>query len=107
MQTVSLLDLRERPVESLLVLHIQPPLLDAVRAALARLWPTAGRRALVLRVDRGLYLVWMLVYAAMAALVFHWLRQLLSSARIAALAALSSSSTRRRSSTGPTSKGLC
>jgi hypothetical protein len=78
MQTLSLLDLRERPLESLLVLHIQPPLLDTVRAALARLWPTAGKRALVLRVDRGLYLVWMLVYAAMAALVFHWLRQLLS-----------------------------
>jgi len=88
MQTLSLLDLRERPVESLLVLHIQPPLLDTLRAALARLWPTAGKRALVLRVDRGLYLVWMLVYAAIAALVFHWLKQLLSSTPVAALAAL-------------------
>ncbi|HSD66590.1 MAG TPA: hypothetical protein VLF95_07805 [Vicinamibacteria bacterium] len=88
MQTVSLLDLRERPVETLLAVHIQPPLLDTVRAALARLWPTAGRRALVLQVDRGLYLVWMLVYAAMAALVFHWLRQLLAGTRVAALAAL-------------------
>jgi len=88
MQTVSLVDLRERPLQTLLVLHIQPPLLDTVRAALARLWPDAGRRALVRRVDRGLYFVWMLVYAAMGALVFHWLRQLLASTPIAAVAAL-------------------
>jgi hypothetical protein len=88
MQTASLVDLRERPAETLLVLHIQPPLLDALRAALARLWPDAGRRALVLRVDRGLYLVWAIVYASMGVLVFRWLRPLLSRAWIAGLAAL-------------------
>jgi hypothetical protein len=88
MQTASLADLRERPLETLLVLHIQPPLLDALRASLARLWPDVGPRALVLRVDRGLYLVWMLVYAAMGVLVFRWLRPLLSSTGIAGLAAL-------------------
>ena len=88
MQTVSLVDLRERPGETLLVLHIQPPLLDGLRALVARLWPGLGKRALVVHVDRGLYLVWMLVYAAMAVLVFHWLRQLLAGTGIAALAAL-------------------
>jgi hypothetical protein len=88
MQTVSLLDLRERPAETLLVLHIQPPLLDAVRAGLARLWPTAGRWALLHRVDRGLYVLWAIVYASMAVLVFLWLRRLLENAWIAGLAAL-------------------
>ncbi len=88
MQTVSLVDLRERPGETLLVLHIQPPLLDALRASLARLWPAVGKRALVVRVDRGLYLVWTIVYASMGVLVFRWLRPLLSSTWIAGLAAL-------------------
>ena len=88
MQTLSLLDLRERPLESLLVLHIQPPLLDTVRATLARLWPEAPPRPLVRRVDRGLYVLWMGVYASMAALVFVWLERLTSSLRIAGAAAV-------------------
>ncbi len=88
MQTLSLLDLREHPVESLLVLHIQPPLLDTVRAALARLWPAAPPRPLVRRVDRALYVLWALVYASTAALVFLWLERLTSSAWIAGLAAV-------------------
>lgn len=88
MQTVSLVDLRERPGESLVFLHIEPPLLDGLRALLARLWPGSGRRPLVVRVDRGLYLIWTLVYASMAALVFRWLTRLGSSTPVAALAAL-------------------
>jgi hypothetical protein len=88
MQTVSLLDLRERPLETLLVLHIQPPLLDAVRAGLARLWPTAGRWALLHRVDRALYALWTVVYASMGALVFLWLRRLVANGWVAGLAAL-------------------
>jgi len=88
MQTLSLLDLRERPLESLLVLHIQPPLLDAVRAALARLWPDAPPRPLVRRVDRGLYVLWTGVYASMAAIVFLWLDRLTCSLWVAGLAAL-------------------
>jgi hypothetical protein len=88
MQTLSLLDLRERPAESLLVLHIQPPLLDTLRAALARLWPAAGPRSLVRRVDRALYLVWAAVYASLAALVFVWLERLTSSSWVGGLAAL-------------------
>jgi hypothetical protein len=88
MQTAPLVDLRERPAETLLVLHIQPPLLDALRASLARLWPAVGKRVLLVRVDRGLYLVWAIVYASMGVLVFRWLRPLLSSTWIAFLAAL-------------------
>lgn len=88
MQTASLADLRERPGETLLVLHIQPPLLDALRASLAQIWPAVGKRELVARVDRGLYLVWAIVYASMGVLVFRWLRPLLSSSWTAGLAAL-------------------
>ncbi len=88
MQTLSLLDLRERPVESLLVLHIQPPLLDVVRATLARLWPGVGPRPLVRRVDRGLYILWSLIYASTGALVFLWVERLTSTLWIAGAAAL-------------------
>src|SRR5512143_3923786 len=76
MQTLSLLDLRSDPFGSLLVLHIQPPLLDSLRAILARLGPDVAPRELVLRVDKALYVLWALVYAATAALVFAWLRRI-------------------------------
>ncbi len=87
MQTLSLLDLREDPVGSLLVLHIQPPLFDALRALLAALWPKLERHALVVRVDQALYLFWALAYAGIGALVFAWLRRLLGRPGLAALAA--------------------
>ena len=88
MQTLSLLDLREHAWQSLLVLHVQPPLLDALRASLAKLWPDVGKRVLVLQVDRALYLIWAAAYAGIAVVVFRWLRRLLASPRLAAVAAL-------------------
>ncbi len=87
MQTLSLLDLRPHPWQSLLALHIQPPLFDALRAVLAQLWPDLGPRALVLQVDRALYFLWAVAYAAVAVLVFRWLGRILSSTRVAAVAA--------------------
>ena len=86
MQTVSLADLRHHPWQTLLALHIQPPLLDGLRALLAQLWPGLRNRALVVEVDRALYLLWTLAYATMGVLVFRWLARLLDSPR-AALAA--------------------
>jgi hypothetical protein len=88
MQTLSLLDLRDDPGRSLLVLHIQPPLLDGLRALLLRLGPTVAPRGLVVRVDRALYLLWALVYASLGVLVFVWLRRLVGRPLLAALAAL-------------------
>jgi hypothetical protein len=88
MQTVSLVDLRERPGETLLVLHIQPPLLDALRGALAQLWPGLDKNALLVQVDRSLYLLWTLVYASMGVLVYRWLRRLGAGNWLATLAAL-------------------
>jgi len=76
MQTVSLLDLRAHLGQSLIALHIQPPLLDAIRGLLAQRWPDARKRALVVEVDRSLYLLWAAVYAAVGAVVFTWARSL-------------------------------
>ncbi|MEW5871542.1 MAG: hypothetical protein AB1894_19870 [Chloroflexota bacterium] len=76
MQTVSLIDLRAEPLQSLWYLHIQPPLLDALRALLAQFWPTAEPQLLLHNVDRGLYFLWAVTYAGMMALLYHWLKQL-------------------------------
>jgi hypothetical protein len=78
MQTVSVVDLRAEPLASLYYLHVQPPLLDALRAALAQLWPTADARALVVNVDRGLYVVGAVIYAGLGALLCHWLTQMIN-----------------------------
>ncbi len=76
MQTVSVADLRDEPLRSLWYLHIQPPLLDTVRAVLARVYRTAEGDALMRRVDAGLYAVWGLVASALAGVVCLWLCRL-------------------------------
>ncbi|MEO8500655.1 MAG: hypothetical protein ABI565_07055 [Vicinamibacteria bacterium] len=73
MQTLSVGDLRLEPFKSLWYNHIQPPMFDAIRAALAALYPNANGEALMRRVDTGLYGLWMFVYAATAVLVFSWI----------------------------------
>ena len=78
MQTVSVVDLRVEPLASLYYLHVQPPLLDAIRAALAQVWPAVDAHTLVVNVDRALYVVWALVYAGLGALLCHWLTQLIN-----------------------------
>lgn len=85
MQTLSVADLRREPLQSLLNLHIQPPLLDLIRTGLAQLWPTASERVLLTHVDQGLYLIWALFYAGMGFLLYHWFSQL-TSRGLAALA---------------------
>jgi hypothetical protein len=77
MQTVSVVDLRVEPLASLYYLHVQPPLLDAVRAALAQLWPAVDDLALVINVDRALYVLGAVIYAGLGALLCHWLTQLI------------------------------
>jgi PA14 domain-containing protein len=76
MQTVSVADLRDEPFRSLFYLHIQPPLFDTLRALLARLYAHASDGALLRGVDGGLYVLWGLSYAALAALVCLWLARL-------------------------------
>ena len=85
MQTVSVGDLRLEPFKSLWYNHIQPPVFDAIRAALAVSHQGANGEALMRRVDTGLYRLWMLVYAATAVLVFSWIRRA-AGARSAAIA---------------------
>ena len=73
MQTVSIEDLRNEPLRTLLHIHTQPPGLDTIRASLALLWPTAEAHSLVRHVDHAMYVVWALLAGLMAALIFWWL----------------------------------
>jgi hypothetical protein len=88
MQTVSAADLRDEPWRSLFYLHIQPPVLDTLRALLVRLAPDQTDRGLVRGVDAGLYVAWGVVYVALVALVGRWLARLVPPALAAAGAAL-------------------
>ena len=79
MQTASVADLRLQPWQTLLYLHIQPPMLDALRAVLVH---TVGRgqeyATLVVTVDRWLLRLWAAVYGATVALVCLWVAALRS-----------------------------
>jgi hypothetical protein len=76
MQTVSAADLRDEPLRSLWYLHIQPPLLDTLRATLARVYRSSEGDALVRKVDAGLYAAWGFVSSALAGLMCLWLCRL-------------------------------
>jgi hypothetical protein len=89
MQTASVADLRLQPWQTLLYLHIQPPMLDAVRAVLVH---TAGRgqeyATLVVTVDRWLLRLWATVYGATVALVCLWVAGLRSRVWVGVAAAI-------------------
>jgi hypothetical protein len=87
MQTVSILDLREAPVESLTHIHIQPPGFDLVRAILVHLWPSLDIHAALKQVDRALYFLWSILYGVCGLLMFRWLSGLVGET-IAFLASL-------------------
>jgi hypothetical protein len=87
MQTVSILDLRDSPLESLTHIHIQPPGFDLARAILVHLWPSLDIHAALKQVDDALYLVWSILYGVCGLLMFRWLSGLVGKT-IALLASL-------------------
>jgi len=75
-QTVSIEDLRDAPLQSLWYLNIQPPLFDTLRAILAQVWKSADSMAMLLKVDQSLYVLWALVYGAIVFVIYWWLSEL-------------------------------
>ena len=78
MHTVSIEDLRDEPLQSLWHLHIQPPAFDAIRAILAQVWRLDDSKAMLLRVDSSLYILWALIYGMLIFLMFWWLSEITS-----------------------------
>ena len=72
-QTVSVEDLRDEPLTSLWNIHIQPPVLDATRAVLTRIFRSPDPAEVLRRVDRALYVLWALLFGQLGAVVFWWL----------------------------------
>ena len=73
MQTVSVADLKQQPFRSLWFLHIQPPLLDAIRMVAALISSASEDEELVREVDGVIRLLWVLGHAALATLICLWL----------------------------------
>lgn len=76
MQTVSVMDLRDQPWVSLWNIHIQPPLFDLIRAALANLSDSNDPLVLQHKVDQGIYFIWAIAYGLICTFVYLWLKKL-------------------------------
>jgi len=76
MQTVSIIDLRDQPWVSLWHIHIQPPLFDLMRAALANLSGSNDPLILQYQVDQGIYLIWAIAYGLICTFIYLWLSKL-------------------------------
>jgi len=76
MQTVSIIDLRDQPFQSLWYLHIQPPLFDFLRAILVATSDVVDPLAIQYWVDRGIYFIWAIAYGLICALIFIWVSKL-------------------------------
>jgi len=73
MQTVSIEDLRNAPLESLANIHIQPPGYDALRAILVQFWPSLEIHDALKQVDLSIYFLWAIAYSLGGMIVFLWL----------------------------------
>ena len=76
MQTLSIEDLRDEPLKSLWYLHVQPPMLDGIRAIFANLSNALDLLSLQYDVDRSLYFSWAILYGFFTFFIFWWISQL-------------------------------
>lgn len=88
MQTLPIQTLRDAPFLSLWFLHIQPPMLDIIRAILANFSTYNSGQALLEYVDKGLYFVWLVIFALLNSLVFIWVKRLTNSVLFGSIAAV-------------------
>jgi hypothetical protein len=72
MQTLPVVLLKNQPITGLYFLHIQPPLLDAIRTLLAIVSPYNQNPGLLRFVDTGMYFIWMLFFGALNTIIYAW-----------------------------------
>src|SRR5262245_19147647 len=75
-QTLPIAVLQEFPLESLYYLHIQPPLLDAVRSVIAQFVHPTGSTTLLIAVDRWMYFLQALLFGFVSMRMYQWARRL-------------------------------
>ncbi len=88
MQALPIQTLRDDPFHSLWFLHIQPPMLDIIRAILANFSSYNSGQALLEYVDKGLYFIWLVIFALLNSLVFIWVKRLTNSVLFGSIAAV-------------------
>ncbi len=88
MQTVSIEDLKNEPIQTLWHIHIQPPLFDTIRALLAHIFGIEDAIATLRLVDYYLYTLWASVYGMIVFLIFWWLSEITNTIFSAASALL-------------------
>lgn len=76
MQTISVFDLKNEAFISLWNIHIQPPLFDFIRMILAKISSSDNPLYLQHDVDKGLYLIWAIIYGLICATIFFWISKL-------------------------------
>lgn len=77
MQTVSIQDLRDAPLETLFNIHIQPPGFDLIRAIIVHTLPKPNEQMpLEQYVDYWLYKLWALFYGILGCIVFLWIYEI-------------------------------
>lgn len=76
MQTVSIEDLRNAPLESLANIHIQPPGYDALRAFLVQIWPSLEIHDALKHVDLTIYLLWTIANSVGGVIIFLWIAEM-------------------------------
>lgn len=77
MQTVSIEDLQNAPIETLLNIHIEPPGLDLIRATIVHTLPKPNEQMnLEQYVDYWLYKIWAFLYGVLGGIVFLWIYEI-------------------------------
>ncbi len=76
MQALNIQELRSHPIQSLWYLHMQPPMLDTIRAVLSQRHNPRDPAELERSLDKDMYMVWLSAYALINALIFLWLSKL-------------------------------
>jgi hypothetical protein len=76
LQTLPIEVLRAAPLQALYYLHIQPPVLDIVRATFAQFFPRAAPAELVLEVDTCLSRLYIVLFGLLSVCIYEWTRRL-------------------------------
>lgn len=80
MQTVSIADLQNAPIETLLNIHIQPLGLDLIRTIIVHALPKPNAQmSLVQHVDYWLYKTWAFLYGVLGSTLFLWIFEITQS----------------------------
>ncbi len=74
MQTLPLELLDAEPINAIFYLHIQPPVLDTIRAICTVFWST-GKGELTEFVDNRMVFIWIICSALLSTLIYGWIRK--------------------------------